>query len=136
MVSLSEASSGRTLGPAASSLTCHPLEDSKMDSGLLAQVNSLVGDYLSSLDPKLAAKFKKETKAGPLPSGSPSLKEMVKHFKENPPKKRKLEMNGQANGHAPAKKAKKVSLAMIYGVFKYMYMSQCATFRNTYYIFR
>ena len=116
MFSLSEASSGRTLGLAASSLTCHPQEDSKMDSGLLAQVNSLVGDYLSSLDPKLAAKFKKETKAGPLPSGSPSLKEMVKHFKENPPKKRKLEMNGQANGHAPAKKAKKVSLALIYGV--------------------
>ena len=120
MFSLSEASSRRTLGPAASSLTCHPQEDSKMDSGLLAQVNSLVGDYLSSLDPKLAAKFKKETKAGPLPSGSPSLKEMVKHFKENPPKKRKLEMNGQANGHAPAKKAKKVSLALIYGVFKYI----------------
>ena len=80
-----------------------------MDSVLLAQVNSLVGDYLSSLNPKLAAKFKKETKAGPLPSGSPSLMETVKHFNENPLKKRKLEMNGHANGHAPAKKAKKVS---------------------------
>jgi len=71
-----------------------------MDSGLL---NSLVGDYLASLGSKLAEKFKKETKATPLPPGSPGLKEMVKHFNESSPTKRKLEM---ANG-TPAKKAKK-----------------------------
>lgn len=71
-----------------------------MDASLL---NSLVGDYLSSLGSKLAEKFKKETKATPLPPGSPGLKEMVKHFKESPTK-RKLEM---PNGASPAKKAKK-----------------------------
>jgi len=74
-----------------------------MDSGLL---NSLVGDYLASLGSKLAEKFKKETKATPLPPGSPGLKEMVKHFNESSPTKRKLEM---ANG-TPAKKAKKVCM--------------------------
>ena len=72
-----------------------------MDAGLL---NSLVGDYLATLGSKLADKFKKETKANPLPPGSPGLKEIVKHFNESP-QKRKLEMT---NGASPAKKAKKV----------------------------
>ena len=72
-----------------------------MDASLL---NSLVGDYLSTLGSKLADKFKKETKANPLPPGSPGLKEIVKHFNESP-QKRKLEMT---NGASPAKKAKKV----------------------------
>ena len=75
-----------------------------MEAGLL---NSLVGDYLASLGSKLAEKFKKETKAAPLPAGSPGLKEMVKHFKENSPVKRKLEL---PNGNSPAKKAKKVRM--------------------------
>ena len=77
-----------------------------MDASLL---NSLVGDYLSTLGSKLADKFKKETKATPLPPGSPGLKEMVKHFKESPTK-RKIEM---PNGASPAKKAKKVKLIML-----------------------
>lgn len=77
-----------------------------MDASLL---NSLVGDYLSTLGSKLADKFKKETKATPLPPGSPGLKEMVKHFQESPTK-RKLEM---PNGASPAKKAKKVKLIML-----------------------
>ena len=73
-----------------------------MDAAFL---NSLVGDYLSSFGSKLADKFKKETKSTPLPPGSPSLAEMVKHFKETSPAKRKLSMT---NGASPAKKAKKV----------------------------
>jgi len=71
-----------------------------MDTGL---VNSLVYDYLSSVGPKMAEKFKKETKAEALPSGSPTIQKMVEHFKETTPaKKRKLEMT---NGSA--KKSKK-----------------------------
>jgi len=66
-------------------------------------MNSLVGDYLATLGSKLADKFKKETKANPLPPGSPGLKEIVKHFNESP-QKRKLKMT---NGASPAKKAKK-----------------------------
>jgi len=74
-----------------------------MDSGFL---NSLVGDYLSSVSSKLADKFKKETKATPLPPNSPGIAEMVQHFKETTPKvsKRKLAMT---NGDSAAKKAKK-----------------------------
>jgi len=77
-----------------------------MDSGLL---NSLVGDYLSSVSKKLADKFMKETKSSPLPQGSPGIAEMVQHFKENTPKvsKRKLAMT---NGDSAAKKAKKVRI--------------------------
>jgi len=74
-----------------------------MDSGFL---NSLVGEYLSSVSSKLAEKFKKETKATPLPPNSPSIAEMVQHYKETTPKvsKRKLAMT---NGDSSAKKAKK-----------------------------
>jgi len=74
-----------------------------MDTGFL---NSLVADYLGSVSSKLADKFKKETKSTPLPPDSPGIAEMVKHFKENTPK-RKLEMT---NGGSAAKKAKKVRI--------------------------
>ena len=73
-----------------------------------AFLNSLVGDYLASFGSKLAEKFKKETKATPLPPGSPGLAEVVKHFKETSPAKRKLSMT---NGHTPAKKSKKVRIS-------------------------
>ena len=48
-----------------------------MSGGFL---NALVGDYLTVLDSKLAKKFIKETKAAPLPPGSPGLGEVVKQF--------------------------------------------------------
>ena len=74
-----------------------------MDS---AFINSLVGDYLSTFGSKLADKFRKETKSSPLPPGSPGLADVVKHFKETSPAKRKLSLS---NG-TPAKKAKKVRI--------------------------
>jgi len=86
-----------------------------MDSGFL---NSLVGDYLSSVSSKLADKFKKETKATPLPPNSPSIAEMVNHFKETTPKvsKRKLAMT---NGDSAAKKAKKVRILNTWWVSRF-----------------
>merc|ERR1712223_580706 len=69
-----------------------------------AYMNSLVGDYLASVNPNLAKKFQKESKASPLPPGSPNLVELVKEFQKNSPVKRKLSLS---NGHTPAKKAKK-----------------------------
>ena len=75
-----------------------------LEGGLL---NSLVGDYLASLGSKLASKFWKETKATPLPPGSPGLKEMVTHFQATSPVKRKLELPG--GGDSPAKKTKKAT---------------------------
>jgi len=68
-------------------------------------MNSLVYSYLSDVGPKLAEKFKKETKAEPLPPGSPTIQKMVEHYKASPGSKRKAE-NGVTNG----KKAKKVSI--------------------------
>ena len=70
-----------------------------------AYVDSLVGDYLASVNPQLAKKFKKECKASPLPPGSPNLAELVKEFQKTSPAKRKLSLS---NGHTPAKKTKKV----------------------------
>ena len=70
-------------------------------------INSLVGDYLSKFGSKLADKFRKETQSTPLPPGSPGLAEVVKHFQETSPTKRKLSMS---NGTTPAKKAKKVRI--------------------------
>ena len=70
-----------------------------------AYLKSLVGDYLASVSPNVAKKFKKESNAIPLPPGSPSLLEIVKEHQKNSPTKRKL---SQSNGHTPAKKAKKV----------------------------
>ena len=74
----------------------------RMDAGFL---NSLVGDYLTSIGSKLAEKFKKETKSAPLPPDSPSIGEMYKHYQATTPVKRKAELT---NGHSAAKKAKKV----------------------------
>ena len=68
-------------------------------------LKSLVGDYLTSVSPNLAKKFKNGNKVKPLPAGSPTLLELVKEHQKNSPIKRKLNMS---NGHTPAKKAKKV----------------------------
>ena len=68
---------------------------------------SLVYDWLLSAgDEKLAKTFKKEAKAEPLPPNSPRLADIVKHYKETSPQKRKAEpvVNGSA------KKAKKVAI--------------------------
>ena len=88
-----------------------------MSGGFL---NALVGDYLTVLDSKLAKKFIKETKAAPLPPGSPGLGEVVKQFNamtelmkmfnESSSAKRKLEIPS----HSPAKKPKKVRTFPIY----------------------
>jgi hypothetical protein len=69
-------------------------------------LDSLVFNWLSGANPKLAGKFQKEAKAEPLPPGSPSLQEMVEHFKANTPQKRKAEA---AVTNGKAKKAKQVS---------------------------
>ena len=61
------------------------------DSAFLA---CLVHDYISTVDPKLANKFKKEANlSSQLDPGSPALGDVVLHFKEkmNPKIKRKLE---------------------------------------------
>ena len=70
-----------------------------------AYMDSLVGDYLASVNPELAKKFKKKSKASPLPPGSPNLATLVKEFQKTSPAKRKLSLS---NGNTPAKKAKKV----------------------------
>ena len=72
-------------------------------------MNSLVYSYLSDVGPKLAEKFKKETKAEPLPPGSPTIQKMVEHYKASPGAKRKAE-NGEKAVNGSAKKAKKVSI--------------------------
>ena len=64
-------------------------------------MDSLVGDYLASVNPQLAKKFKKKSKASPLPAGSPNLAKLVKEFQKTSPAKRKLSLS---NGHTPAKK--------------------------------
>ena len=89
------------------SSTISPQETNFHSTMDTAFMNSLVGDYLSSLGTKLAEKFRKETKSTPLPPGSPGLADMVKHFKETSPAKRKLNL---PNGNTPAKKAKKVRI--------------------------
>jgi len=68
------------------------------------QIKSLVYDYLTSVAPKVADKFKKEVKPSVLPVGSPKIKEIVNTF-NNTPLKRK--QNGVAEVTSPAKKAKK-----------------------------
>jgi len=79
-------------------------------------LNALVAQYLTSVSSKLADKFKKETKSTPLPPDSPGLAEMVKHYEQTTPKlnKRKLPMT---NGDSAAKKAKKVSLILIFYLY-------------------
>ena len=98
-----------------------------MSGGFL---NALVGDYLTVLDSKLAQKFIKETKAAPLPPGSPGLGEVVKQFYGMTEMMKMGEMVKQVNAmtemmkmfnasssakrkleipsHSPAKKPKKV----------------------------
>ena len=72
---------------------------------MVSFMGSLVYDWLLNAgDEKLAKKFKKEANPEPLPPNSPRLADIVKHYKETTPQKRKAEpvVNGSA------KKAKKV----------------------------
>ena len=95
-----------------------------------AYVNSLVGDYLASVNPQLAKKFKKESKASPLPPGSPNLAQLVKEFQKTSPAKRKLSLS---NGHTPAKKTKKVKAFFFRkNLFKSDYPLFLPTFRTVY----
>jgi len=74
---------------------------------MVSFMGSLVYDWLLSAgDEKLAKKFKKEANPEPLPPNSPRLADIVKHYKETSPQKRKAE-EPVANGSA--KKAKKVA---------------------------
>ena len=76
-----------------------------MEGNMVSYMGSLVYDWLLSAgDKKLAEKFKKEAKPEPLPPNSPRLADIVKHYKETTPQKRKAEP--AVNGNA--KKAKKV----------------------------
>ena len=74
-----------------------------------AYLNSLVGDFLSTVDKKFAEKFKKETKACPLPPG-PNLAEMVNHFNKRKLNKDKRKLN-MSKAPTPAKKARKVRIS-------------------------
>merc|ERR1712080_251655 len=69
------------------------------------QINSLVYDYLATLDDKLAGEFREENDAEPLELESPKIKDMLIHFEtttkrkiifcpdtEIPTKKEKLEL--------------------------------------------
>ena len=59
---------------------------------MVSYMGSLVYDWLLSAgDKKLAEKFKKEAKPEPLPPNSPRLADIVKHYKETTPQKRKAE---------------------------------------------
>ena len=76
-----------------------------MEGNMVSFMGSLVYDWLLNAgDEKLAKKFKKEANPEPLPPNSPRLADIVKHYKETSPQKRKAEtvVNGSA------KKAKKV----------------------------
>ena len=72
-------------------------------------LNSLVYQYLSNLNGKLAKQFKKECpgEVAQLPKDSPTIEVMVKHFTEDSKAgaKRKIVENGASNG-VPSKKAK------------------------------
>merc|ERR1719244_1811485 len=76
----------------------------KMEGNMVSYMGSLVYDWLLSAgDKKLAEKFRKEVKPEPVPSPSPRLADIVKHYKETIPQKRKAEP--AVNGNA--KKAKR-----------------------------
>ena len=65
---------------------------------MVSYMGSLVYDWLLSAgDKKLAEKFKKEAKPEPLPPNSPRLAEIVKHYKETIPQKRKAELAVNGN---------------------------------------
>ena len=75
-----------------------------MEGNMVSFMGSLVYDWLLNAgDEKLAKEFKKEANPEPLPPNSPRLADIVKHYKETTPQKRKAEpvVNGSA------KKAKK-----------------------------
>lgn len=75
-----------------------------MEGNMVSFMGSLVYDWLLNAgDEKLATEFKKEANPEPLPPNSPRLADIVKHYKETTPQKRKAEpvVNGSA------KKAKK-----------------------------
>ena len=76
-----------------------------MEGNMVSYMGSLVYDWLLSAgDKKLAEKFKKEAKPEPLPPNSPRLADIVKHYKETIPQKRKAEPAVNRN----SKKSKKV----------------------------
>ena len=81
-----------------------------MEGNMVSFMGSLVYDWLLSAgDEKLAKKFKKEANPEPLPPNSPRLADIVKHYKETTPQKRKA-AEPVVNGSA--KKAKKVRLRL------------------------
>ena len=79
-------------------------------------LNCLVHDYISTVDPKLAKKFKKEAKlTSELPPGSPVIGDVVKYFNEtsNDTKmKRKIEFPKEESNSV--KKSKKVIFLLQY----------------------
>jgi len=68
-------------------------------------LNSLVYDFLETADPKLAKKFKKQVNPAALPTGSPKIADIVKHFETSSAQKRKLDL---CNGDNTPSKKKKV----------------------------
>lgn len=75
-------------------------------------MKSLVFDWLSGTDAKIAKKFQKEVGATALTPDSPKLKDIVAQFSNSPAGKRKAEpvTNGSSS-----KKAKKVSRLSLTG---------------------
>ena len=68
-------------------------------------LNTLIYDYLSHVNPKVANLFKKELKPKALPVGSPGIKEIYSFFEANSPaavKRKKPEHMGSS----PVKKVK------------------------------
>ena len=76
-----------------------------------AWMKSLVFDWLSGTDAKIAKKFQKEVGATALTPDSPKLKDIVAQFSNSPAGKRKAEP--ATNGSS--KKAKKVSRLSLTG---------------------
>ena len=78
-----------------------------MEGNMVSFMGSLVYDWLLNAgDEKLAKEFKKEANPEPLPPNSPRLADIVKHYKETTPQKRKAEPAVKA-APAPAKAAAK-----------------------------
>ena len=76
-----------------------------MEGNMVSFMGSLVYDWLLNMgNKKLAKKFKKEANPEPLPPNSPRLADIVKHYKETSPQKRKAETVVNAS----AKKVKRV----------------------------
>ena len=65
---------------------------------------------MSTVDAKLAKKFKKEAKVTQeLPPGSPGIADILKHFNETSAKQNKRELELTKEEPSPSKKAKKVN---------------------------